>query len=152
MNSESNQEPSLNLLLLNELYRTGQSVLESLFIYSKIVLIKQNLKRIIKKDIKDIKTEYDNNELNEIIKKRINWDILNNQKEIQQNLSTIANAYLNILKEKLSNGKTIANVVKEDNIFSECALTFADQYLTDKNNIYGKDDKIKSFFYKLFNI
>jgi|GEM_PF-3480594 len=72
MNSESNQEPSLNLLLLNELYRTGQSVLESLFIYSKIVLIKQNLKRIIKKDIKDIKTEYDNNELNEIIKKRIN--------------------------------------------------------------------------------
>lgn len=152
MNSELNQEPSLNLLLLNELYRTGQSVLESLFIYSKIVLIKQNLKRIIKKDIKDIKTEYDNNELNEIIKKRINWDILNNQKEIQQNLSTIANAYLNILKEKLSNGKTIANVVKEDNIFSECALTFADQYLTDKNNIYGKDDKIKSFFYKLFNI
>jgi len=72
MNSELNQEPSLNLLLLNELYRTGQSVLESLFIYSKIVLIKQNLKRIIKKDIKDIKTEYDNNELNEIIKKRIN--------------------------------------------------------------------------------
>lgn len=152
MNSEPKQEPSSNLLLLNEFYRTGQSLLESLFIYSKIVLIKQNLKRIIKEDIKDIRIKYDNHELDEIIKKRINWDVLTNQKEIEKNLSIIANAYLNILKEKLPNGKTIANVVKEDNIFSECALIFADQYLTDISNIYGKDDKIKDFLNKLFNI
>gem|GEM_PF-3122913 len=71
---------------------------------------------------------------------------------MQNNIFIIVNAYLDIFQDKLSSGRTVANLVKDDKVFTECALIFAEQYLTYTNIIYGKDPKIRNFFNKLFNL
>lgn len=149
---DENLEISQRLYLLNEFYNTGQNFLESLFIYSKFVLINSNFKKVITLKKKEIINEYNIHKFDEIIQKRINLNILNDQYEIKESLANITNAFLDIFKDTLLNGKTITNAVKEDSFFQKSALIFADQYLTDTNNIYGKDLKIKNFFIKLFNI